>query len=188
MNTEKVNIQSANLMIKMPNLLLIAGNGRNVGKTFLACRIIRKFSLSAEVVGIKISPHFHPFDEAQVWRKDENFVVFDEKQISTKDSSRMLQAGAKTVYFIMSKPTHLRQAFSSLENMLAGKLVVCESGGLHHFVDPGLFLFVKNEGGKIVKPDVLKYRPTMVVNNGKNFDLDIQNIGFKDYKFILKKS
>ena len=44
--------------IHKSNFLLVAGNGRNVGKTFLACEIIKQLSQKNEVTGVKISPHF----------------------------------------------------------------------------------------------------------------------------------
>jgi len=45
---------------KYPNILLVSGNGRNSGKTTLACKIIERFSKDHEITGLKISPHFHP--------------------------------------------------------------------------------------------------------------------------------
>jgi hypothetical protein len=171
----------------LPHLLLIAGNGRNVGKTTLACKIIKRLSQTEDVVGLKISPHFHSFNETEIVFKNEYFIIFDEKQINTKDSSLMLQAGAKTVYFVTVEPENLDKAIEKLIQLLPNKPIVCESGGLHEFVSPGLFLMVKRAGEKTVKSHFLKYSPIMVNNNGENFDFNIQNIEFQNNKFNLKQ-
>jgi DNA polymerase III delta prime subunit len=165
---------------KMPHLLLIAGNGRNVGKTYLACNIIRYFSKQQEVTGLKISPHFHPVTESEILFSNEHFIITNENQINTKDSSLMLQAGAKEVFFVMVKPGFIAEAFEKLQPFLPETLIVCESGQLHEVVTPGLFLFVKRAGDEIVKPEYLKHSPLIINNDGNYFDFDIQNIQFEN--------
>jgi len=170
----------------MPNLILIAGNGRNVGKTTLACKIISVFANETIVVGLKISPHFHAFNEADVVFKNEQVVIIDEKQFNSKDSSLMLQAGAKKVYYVMVKPEHLEEAIGLLIRILPNKLIVCESGGLHELVKPGLFLMVNRKGKEIVKKHLLQHAPFIVNNDGENFDFDIRQIEFKNHQINLK--
>jgi len=170
----------------MPGLLLIAGNGRNVGKTFLACKIIRYFSQTRDVTGVKISPHFHPATESDILIKTENFIIVNEKQINEKDSSLMLQSGAKPVVFMMVKPGFIGEAFEKLQSFLPETLIVCESGQVHEVVTPGLFLFVKRAGDEIIKPEYLKYLPVIVNNNGNYFDFDIQHIQFENNELSLK--
>jgi hypothetical protein len=171
----------------LPHLLLIAGNGRNVGKTTLACRIIQHLSQTQEVVGLKISPHFHSFEGLEIIIKNEGFVIAREKQINLKDSSLMLQAGANDVFFAMVKPGKLEEAFLKLTPFLPCKPIVCESGGLHEIATPGLFLMVNLTGKKIVKTHLLKYDPIIVNNDGINFDFNIEDIEFRNHKFSLKK-
>ena len=172
--------------IKIPNLLLIAGNGRNVGKTTLACNIISYFALKTEVIGLKITPHFHIFDQSEVIFKTEKIIVIEEKKIGPKDSSLMLQAGAKKVYFVMVKQEYLHEAVGHLVNILPNSLIVCESGGLNEWVAPGMFFMVKRKDEVIVKTHLLKHSPIIVNNDGENFDFDIQNIEFENNKFSLK--
>jgi len=174
------------LGVIMPNMILISGNGRNVGKTFLACKIIQHLSQKVEVIGLKISPHFHEYNKLDVVFKNDKFVILDEKQINTKDSSLMLQAGAKKVWFVMVEQKNLKDAFKYLKSNLSDKTVICESGGLHEFVTPGLYLFVKRTGEEIVKTHLLKYSPIIVNNDGKNFDFDIRSIVLQNHKFSLK--
>lgn len=179
-------INETNTALNLPNLLLIAGNGRNVGKTFLARKIIQHISETNEVIGLKIASHFHSFNDADVIFKSDKFIITDEKQINSKDSSLMLQAGAKHVFFVMVKQENLLEAFYQLQQILQNKLVVCESGGLRELVSPGIFLFVKRKDEKLVKSHFLKYNPILVQNYGNEFDFEIQNIEIRNNTFKLK--
>lgn len=172
---------------EMPNLLLIAGNGRNAGKTFLARKIIRYLAQKEDVIGLKISPHFHSFSEKNIFFRNNKIVIIEEKEFGTKDSALMLEAGAKRVFYIMAKQEDLQEAILPLNNILQKQAVVCESGGLREMVSPGIFLFVKRVGQEIVKTQFQKYNPVLVNNNGEDFDFDVHNIDFQNNVFSLKK-
>lgn len=171
---------------RQPNLLLIAGNGRNVGKTFLACKIIEQISKKNDVIGIKISSHFHPAEMDNVIIETNEFIIVEEIEISGKDSSLMLQAGAGKVYFVMAVQENLQKAFLWLNNVLPERAIVCESGGLGEFVDPGVFLFVKKPDEEIVKKWHKQFAPVMFENNGENFDFNIQRISFSNNRFSIE--
>ena len=171
--------------LEMPNLLLISGNGRNVGKTFLACKIISHFSKDEEMIGLKISPHFHDPGESKIVMQSNYFTLVEEDRISEKDSSLMLQAGAAKVYFLMVKQENLKIAFNYLHKILPQKPIVCESGGLREIVNPGVFLFVKRGADKFVKKDLFKYAPRIIENDGVRFGYDIQQLTLKDGHFFL---
>lgn len=179
-------ISSVDNKIALPNLLLIAGNGRNVGKTFLACKIIKQLSLKIPVCGLKITPHFHTFNKEDVIFQNEDIVILEEKQHSQKDSSLMLQAGAEHVLFVMTKKNTLEESMKTLLRFFPNSAIVCESGGLHEYVNPGLFLFVNLKDREIQKKHWLKYQPVYILNDGRNFDLDINRIEFSDQAFTLK--
>ncbi len=182
----KMHIQAENKTIQIPNLLLIAGNGRNVGKTTLACKIIKLFADETDTIGLKITPHFHPVNEADVIYKTDNFIIVNEKQISSKDSSRMLQAGAKQVFFVIAKREFFHEAVEQLLQLLPENLIVCESGGLHDWVTPGLFFMVKHKNEEIVKTHLLAHSPIIVNNDGQNFDFDINRLDFCNRQIIIK--
>lgn len=171
-----MNFSNTDARIKMPNLLLIAGNGRNVGKTYLSCKIIRQLSESRSVTAVKISPHFHSYKPEDLLFKSDDFIILNETQTNSKDSSLMIQAGAKQVFFIMVKQDHLHNAFNYLRDKISDEIVVCESGGLIEVVEPALFLFIKRKEQTIVKEHLLRYAPIIVNNDGENFDLDIRKI------------
>jgi len=173
--------------IEKPNLLLIAGNGRNVGKTFLVCEIIKQISKSSEVIGVKISSHFHPVEKKNVLCETNEFTIVEENEISEKDSSLMLQAGAVNVYFLMASQKNLRKAFLWLNKNLLSGAIVCESGGLAELVNPGLFLFVKSSGDEIVKDNQMQFSPVIVENDGECFNFNIQNIIYDNNRFSIKQ-
>lgn len=169
--------------IKMPNLLLIFGNGRNVGKTYLARSIITRFSKNTSVIGVKISPHFHPFENKKILFKSDDFVIIEEDQINRKDSSLMLQAGAEKVYFVMSEQKNLKKAFLKLQDYLPETAIVCESGGLIELVNPGLGFFVNKKDQPITKNKYDQFAPIMVINNEGRLNFDINSIHFKNNRF-----
>ncbi len=182
----KMTVNKTNSGLHMPNLLLIAGNGRDVGKTYFACTVIKQLAAVSEVIGVKISSHRHPVKKDDILIENERFCIVEEKQNTTKDSSLFLQAGAKRVLFIMADQQHLKEAFLEISANLKSHAIVCESGGLHEIVSPGLFFFVNSEGKEIIKKQHLNYAPIPVINNGKEFDFDFRNIQFVNKHFKLK--
>ncbi len=170
-------------------MILIASDRRNVGKTFLACKIIKHLSSYSRVTGIKISPHFHEQpDERNIICKNDKYIIVDEKSETTKDSSLMLQAGAKRVYFVMAKKEHLEEAFSIIRDQLVNHAIVCESGGLREVVRPGLFLFVRKRIEGMQNKSLMKYTPKIVTNHKNGFDFDEQCIRYKNNQITLTKT
>lgn len=130
------------------NLLIIAGTGRNSGKTTLACQVINKFR-QLSPVAVKISPHFHePAAGLLEWHIEDGFSIFTENnKEGNKDSSRMLGAGAAKVYYIVCRDEYIKKSFSMVFSTLtAGIPVVCESPSLAKFIDPGMLLIADNMG------------------------------------------
>jgi len=143
------------------NLLIIAGTGRNTGKTTLACSIIKKFSQNNQVVGLKISPHFHGgTDSLNTIIADDNFNIYEETSItSRKDSSLMLKAGAAKVFYIEVLDEYLKTAFEQFMNIIPEKHpIICESPALRNYIQPGTFFIVDNENNKNKKAKILKWK------------------------------
>ena len=169
-------------------MILLAGNGRNVGKTTFALLIIRHMSKYGNVIGLKTSPHMHPIHEdLDVITRTSEYVVAEEKGQSKKDSSLMLQAGAKKVFFIMAKDEYLEQAFSVIAKRLDRAIVVAESGGLSALIAPGFFFFVKHPKDQISKKHYLKYKPIMVNNGDLGFDFEVERLSFKNKHIIISQ-
>lgn len=125
------------MRIPFPNILLLAGTGRNVGKTAFAEQIIHKTAAEMHVWGLKISNHYHP-GEVPALRIQEEHVL-----TSHKDSSRMLRAGAEKVFYIQAQDADLPQLMNDFLTQLPADIaVVCEAGGLISFIEPSLFLLI----------------------------------------------
>jgi hypothetical protein len=168
------------------NILLIAGNGQNSGKTTFVCSVIRRFAKTQPVTAVKISPHFHKLSgRDHILDKTEAFTIVEEFSTDrNKDSSLMLQAGAKRVFFLLADDTHLLDAFLKvLEITGTDQPVVCESGGLINVLNPGVFLFVYQVGQETTttrKTRQADIADRVIRNDGKSFSFNSNNLVFQN--------
>jgi len=169
-------------MEKWPNLILVAGTNRNVGKTTFITKLIASVSKEHAVTAIKITPHFHELTESlEVIHQNDNLVICKElsKNLS-KDSSKMLAAGAKHVFYIQTIDKKLTEAFKILELFLPVKEpIICESAALRTIIEPGLFVVMSHANDQM---------------NNKNKDLfeiadsNIVDYNYQDYKISFKEN
>jgi hypothetical protein len=179
-------------ILKLPQLLLIAGNGRDSGKTTLACLIIQKFSPDYQIMALKISPHRHRIAEGgRVICDTENLYIAEETDKGTgKDSSRMLGAGAGRSFFICAAEDQLSGAMKMiLERGDDQTLFVCESGGLRKVAEPGLFFIVDRLGNEEIKPSIknlLQFENIWLTFDGYHFNLNLNEIVIQNNSWKLK--
>jgi molybdenum cofactor guanylyltransferase len=70
-----------------PNLLLIAGVGKNSGKTNIACEIIKHLAKKEDIIAIKISPHNHMMNaENPLLVNKQGLMIAEEMNRNRKDS------------------------------------------------------------------------------------------------------
>jgi hypothetical protein len=131
----------------IPNLLLIAGTGSKSGKTMMACRIIEQYK-HLNITTIKISPHFHETTEGLKCIEEEagSYAIYEETNSDlTKDTSRMLRAGAAHVYFAKVLDDRLLYVFNKIKDLIPeGAPIICESPALRNFVEPGAFIIMSS--------------------------------------------
>lgn len=146
--------------MKLDNWLIIAGNGRNVGKTWLAEFCIQQLAFQHEVVSLKVASHFHQLSGDIKWLDgdQENWMIGKEtNRHSLKDSGRMLAAGASTAYYAQLKSDeYIPKILDCLnEHIQKDQVVVCESAAIGQFIIPGLALFVEDaqQSSKICRWD-----------------------------------
>jgi hypothetical protein len=174
----------------LPNLLLIAGTGRNSGKTTMACAIIRKFSTSYPIIAVKISPHLHAkVHDLQLIFSGENFYIGEEIDDSKhRDSSRMLAAGARRSFFIMNREEQLWEAFQKVLSLVDHEdYIVCESGGLRNVVTPGLFFMMSNDN-PVLKPNSIEFKrlcDKWITFDGMYFDFSVDSFEIQNNKWKL---
>ncbi|GAB4325231.1 MAG: hypothetical protein Kow00127_17970 [Bacteroidales bacterium] len=138
-------------MINDPLLLIVAGTGRNAGKTTIACSLIRRFAHETGIIALKISPHHHQsVESADPVKKGNHWRLFREADASAgKDSSRFLQAGAMESYYLEATDDGLAEAYPIFRSLAGSNPVICESPALRYFVTPGLMILAD-------RPEVLK--------------------------------
>lgn len=173
-------------MTSFDNLLLISGAGRKTFKTTFACELIRHHRNNG-VVGIKISSHFHTQSSGALpWKEvPGQYEIYEEHNPDgPRDSNRMLNAGAKKVYYIQCKKEALAEAFQSLLAELApGCPIVCESGGLADIVRPALHIALKGDGTTGGGKDLHPLADMSVEKNEKGFSVLPERMVFQGGKW-----
>ena len=179
--------------ILIPQLLLIAGTGRNTGKTTLACRIIQKFSQAKTIIALKITPHFHRnIQSGKIIINESDLYIAEETDPTTgKDSSLMLKAGAQQSYFAMATDEHLGEVIQNIIRLIpSNALLVCESGGLRDWVVPGVFLMMNRKDTEILKPGTERLKilaDCLITFDGVKIDFEPDTIEITDSQWKLKR-
>jgi molybdopterin-guanine dinucleotide biosynthesis protein A len=187
-------------MLKLEGMLMIGSAGANVGKTELACALIKKFSKSHDIKGVKVTTI--KAKDGQCPRGgqgcgvcsslDGNFYIMEETDSSSrKDTARLLKAGASRVFWLRVMKTHLKDGLSALVDIIGPDAVsICESNSLRQVVEPGLFLIVRGRGRKVWKSsarELRDYADRIVTSDRKDFDLDIERIQLVGEKWAIKE-
>ncbi|MFN8208243.1 MAG: hypothetical protein U0T82_12670 [Bacteroidales bacterium] len=177
----------------MPQLLLLAGTGRDSGKTLYGCRILSHWGSSHSIYTIKITPHFHKgIRSGRIIHDTEDIFIAEELSAGPdKDSKRFLEAGAKRSFFIMAQDEQLGDAMETLFREVPGNISwICESGGARHWVNPGLFLLITQGGIEEKKERNAFYQlaDQKIVRTGTMFDIPAENIQIGENGWILKNT
>jgi len=158
----KKSMSSVIPLKQFPKSIIISGTARNVGKTTFACQLIEKYK-PEKVIAIKISPHFHSIEaDAEIIEQNEDFVIVREhKKESSKDSARMLNAGASEVYFIMTLDNNLLKVVNFLSTIVdTNSRIIIESAAIRRYILPQKFYVVYNNDNPNIKnqnTDLEKY-------------------------------
>lgn len=172
-------------MIYDRNMIIVGGTGRNVGKTEFVCRLIQKSSRTMDIYGLKVSsiyPDEELFHGDHSEDESRNALFEETRTEGTKDTSRMLRAGAKRVFYLRSDDKSISSAFREFRQRLPeGAVVVCESNSLVNIVQPGLFIVVRSVDGE-VKPralPLLEMADGIVVSDKKSGFSDLAKISYR---------
>jgi molybdopterin-guanine dinucleotide biosynthesis protein A len=185
-------------MIKLDGMLMIGSAGSNIGKTKLACTLLRKFSKSHDIVGVKVTT---------IKEKDgrcprggegcgvcsslqEDFCITEETdKNSDKDTGRLLSAGASRVFWLRAQTEHLQEASTALLHTIGFDAVsICESNSLRHVVEPGLFLMAGRPDLNAWKNSALqvgRYADRIVISHDGGFSPDLDRIEIVEGKWVL---
>ncbi|MBL7187685.1 MAG: NTP transferase domain-containing protein [Phycisphaerae bacterium] len=187
-------------MVKLDRMLMIGSAGANVGKTELACAVLRRFSGEGrDIVAIKVTTIKEKNGQCPrggqgcgVCSSLEGVYSIAEETDSNsgKDTGRLLAAGASRVFWLRVLKTHLKEGLAALLDTVApGVTSICESNSLRNVVEPGVFLVTERKGANIWKPSALEvkeYADRIVVSDGSSFDLDVGRIRLEDGRWLLQ--
>lgn len=171
--------------LRVKDLLLVTGSGRNVGKTTFICDVI-SHQRFRKIGAIKISPHFHePTNGLVPILETSEFRIFEETNCeASKDTSRYLKAGAVKSYYIQTNDSGLKEAFNLTSVLLDPDLpFLVESARLGHILKPELFVFVQgsNEVDDPFSIEMREKADVTIFSNGSEFSLKPGNIYFNRY-------
>lgn len=142
-----------------PNLVVIGGPSRNIGKTSLACSVIERTrergwtavkisqfghgicTTSGRECGCAVDDPKHPFA-----------ISVEDDPDSGSDTARMLRAGAREVLWLRAPQGRLAEAMPLLERALAGREnALIESNSVVDFLAPSVYVQLWNDAVSDVK-------------------------------------
>ena len=200
-HVEGPRFAGTNKMFKLDGMLMIGSAGTNVGKTELACTLLRKFSKTNDIIGIKVTTIKDK--DGQCPRGGEGcgvcsslegvYCITEETDSSSgKDTARLLAAGASRVFWLRVLKEHLQEGTTALLDIIGPDAVsICESNSLRQVVEPRLFLMAKNHDLKVWKSSaqqVKKHADRIIVSDGNSFDFDLDRIRLIDGKWIISRT
>lgn len=175
---------------KWENILLIAGSGRNVGKTYFISRVLEQ-TREQMPIAVKISPHFHPLSPGlKLVSETSDYQLLEETdRTSNKDSSLFLQHGAVRSFYAQVYDENLPELILALLPFFTTtQPIIIESAAMHRYLDAGLFLFIYNEKGE-KKPATeanLKTADFVVHSDGKSFSISQSQLKFESKWKIIQ--
>lgn len=187
--------------IKLDGMLMIGSAGSNVGKTELACALIKKFAKTSDITGIKVTTIKEK--DGQCPRGGDgcgvcsslegDFCITEETNCkSHKDTARLLAAGAKQVYWLRVMKESLKEGLTALLEIIGPDTIsICESNSLRKITEPGLFLMVRAGNTKSWKSsaqNVKEYADKIIVSDTDGFDFDLNQIKLRDNKWALTEN
>lgn len=187
-------------MIHASNFILIGSSGRNSGKTEFACRLISQHAHEFPVYAVKVKRVCLDKDQCDQKCSDcrigdvppEGFEISEEScSLNNKDTSRMLAAGAHKVFFLKSTSENLQQGFEKLMNQIPENVpVICESNGLRHIFEPGLYIVIQNNDSDSIKESyssTLHHANRIIGFSNMNWDFDPKRIYFKENSWFVRE-
>ncbi len=186
-------------MIVLNNMLMIGAAASNVGKTLLACELINNFSVSNDIIALKVTTIKER--DGKCPRGGEGcgvcsslegtYRIDEETDIDgDKDTSKLLKAGAKKVYWLRVLEENLTEGIEAFFKMIAPSvMIICESNSLRTVVQPGVFLMVQKEGSNEWKhsaKNVKHLAHEIVIYRDLKSDFNIDKLKMSTGKWSIK--
>lgn len=187
-------------MIDRPNLMIIGSTGRNTGKTEFACRVIQNLAPRHKIIGIKVVPVDK--GENKCHRGEDgcglcdtlsgDFRIIEECETGTsKDTSRMLKAGAGKVFLLLAERNALECGIEAVLKLIPARTgIIVESNSVRKVVKPGLFLVIKKLALHQVKPScagVIGMADRIIGFDNLTWDLSPGLVALENGRWILRE-
>ncbi len=189
---KEIQIIQTKTKIHPERIVLLSGNGQNVGKTTFACQLIQHLKkLNQKVYALKITPHFHTETPPHCIYKDDKFILSLEKNTETgKDSSRYLKAGVDESFILQVKDEYLAEAINYTFSMIPKEVkVIIESGAFRRLYHPALFLFLMKDKKDSIKESAIglpEIADKIIVFDGHGFSENVEKIQLKNNQIYWK--
>lgn len=154
--------------IPAPGMLLIGSTSRNAGKTEFSTRILRQFVKSHDIIAVKVTAIDCADGACPRGGKGcgvcsslkGNYMLTEETDASgSKDTSRLLDAGASRVLWLRVLKSKMREGFEKLLGDIGRNTAwLCESNSIRQTVRPDVFLMVSGRGENFSKESSIKVR------------------------------
>lgn len=159
-------------MTKNKKLLVVGGTGRDVGKTEFVCQLIARISTIYPIYALKVSavyPDEELFHGSHTSGNNKRHLFEESNVSSSKDTSRMLRAGAKKAFYLRSDDEGILEGYHLFQKQIPkGSIMICESNSLGQAIEPALSIVIKSLNIPI-KPRsfvLLKSADLIVVSDG----------------------
>jgi hypothetical protein len=177
---------------QLQRMLMISGQQQNIGKTTLACNIIASFGHNTPIYALKVSPHLHEnVGSATLAGSGKNWQLLMETSTSSgnKDTSRMLMAGAEQAFLLQGGHNSLQEGFDLFMKLIpSDAMIVCESAGLRDYIQPGVFLAIRQLFCKICTIDdekIFRQADRIVTFTVNGFDFSVSSLEIENGSWKL---
>jgi len=181
-------------------MLLIGSSARNSGKTAFACELLRRFAPSQPITGVKITvirrgggPCPRGVSGCNVCSSlDGSHDISEETdRDGRKDTSRLLRAGARRVFWLRVLESHMSEGLDALCRVIDPDVpVICESNSIRRAVEPGLFLMVRDTHTATFKATaraVADLADRTVKSDGASFEFDFDAVHLRNGRWCLRE-
>lgn len=165
--------------LKINSMILIGATSRNIGKTSLAMEIIDALVTRYDVIGLKVTiikrghtgcPRGENGCGVCTSLRGNYEIEIEKDKTRSKDTSKMLNAGAKKVYWIRVYEDFVIEAIHNFCELIPiNTVIICESNSIRKYLLPGLFIMLDTENPQKQKKksalDVIDKANIVLINN-----------------------
>ncbi|NQV33084.1 MAG: hypothetical protein HQ515_10335 [Phycisphaeraceae bacterium] len=187
-------------MIEQNRFIMIGATSRNVGKTEFACQLIQQVAQTQAVLGVKVTTVAERDGQCPRGGQgcgvcsslaDAYCITEETSPPPEKDTARLLQAGAESVFWLRVLKDHLAEGMEALlEQMPAHLPVVCESNSARLVLAPSVFVVVRPRQDDVVKPSceaVMDQADVVVTYDGMGWDTQPNRCVWTENQWLFKK-